>query len=55
MKNKNIQSWHFQPLLKKNYEQNEAIISGDEILRTKFLWAKFEQDELEKEHQLMWY
>ena len=38
-----------------NEEQNEAIISGDEIVRTKFLWAKFEQDELEKEHQLMWY
>ena len=50
MKNKNILSWHFQPLLKKNEEQNEAIISGDEILRTKVLRAKFEQDELEKEH-----
>ena len=36
-------------------EQNEAIISGDEILRKKILWIKFEQDELEKEHWLMWY
>jgi len=38
-----------------NEEQNEAIISGDEIVRTKFVWAKFEQEEVEKEHWLMWY
>ena len=38
-----------------NEEQNEAIISGDEIVRKKFLWAKFEQEEVEKEHWLMWY
>ena len=36
-------------------EQNEAIISRDEIVRTKFLWAKFEQEGLEKEDWLMWY
>ena len=36
-------------------EQNEAIIGGDDILRTKFLWAKFEQDKIEKENWLMWY
>ena len=38
-----------------NEEQNEAIISGDEIVRTKFLWAKFEQEGLEKEDWLTWY
>ena len=36
-------------------EQNEAIISGYEIVRTKFLWAKFEQEGLEKEDWVMWY
>ena len=36
-------------------EQNEAIISGDEIVRPNLLWAKFEQEGLEKEHWLMWY
>ena len=38
-----------------NEEQNEAIISGDEIVRKTFLWAKFEQEGLEKEDWLMWY